>query len=611
MKFRNDINFLRFFAVTSVVLYHFFPSFFPGGFIGVDVFFVISGFLMTGIIISKIERNRFSLLGFYSDRVKRIYPPLLVLTVVLIFLGLLYLPAFDLKQLVKHSASSLLFLSNYIYFNEAGYFDASSLSKYMLHTWSLSVEWQFYMLFPIFILLVNKNWSTNGVFLGIISLLLFSFFVSVYYTYQSPTSAYYLLESRAWQLLSGAVVFFLARKYSFQVSNKLVYTVVILLITLVFIVDGKMRWPGLAGVVPILFCSLIIFCNRELTIYSNKFISFIGKSSYSIYLWHWPVVVIFYKFYPDSLMFGVFLSWVLGSISYLIIERRFKFNNISLLGSGLLVTIFCSFIFLLGGKVYWLNDHFRVFDKTASSSPFRGKCHSTVGKEISPFNSCSFVQGPVHWAVLGDSHGVELAYSLSKQLRSESVEQFTYSSCPPSYGQNEQFSPCSKWYNDVVSHLLDSPSLKNIVIVHRYSAHLIEGANTNNKPDQILNSLELLVDRLKASGKNVFILNPVPEIEKTASDLVLKAYFESANFNDENVASIKYEDYLKRNYLILKFISRLAENYDVNIVDTQMDYCDGRYCFAVNKGKALYFDNNHPSIYGASLIAERLLAVDK
>jgi peptidoglycan/LPS O-acetylase OafA/YrhL len=610
MKFRNDINFLRFFAVISVILYHFFPDFFPGGFIGVDVFFVISGFLMTGIIISKVEQNRFSLLGFYSDRVKRIYPPLIVLSVVIIFLGLLYLPAFDLKQLVKHTLSSLLFFSNYIYFSEAGYFDASSLSKYMLHTWSLSVEWQFYMLFPLFILFFYRKWSTVGVCVGVAGLLLLSLAVSVYYTYKSPSSSYYLLESRAWQMLSGSVVFFLSRKYHFKFSNKLLCIIIACLISLVFILDGKIRWPGIAGIAPVFFCSLIIFCNANLNFYSNKAISFIGKSSYSIYLWHWPIVVIFYKLYSEGLICGILLSLFFGTISYLIIESKFKFSSISLVSSGLLVTMLCTFIFLFDGKVYWLNDHFILFDHTASSSPFRGKCHSNEGNEISPDKSCSFIKAPAHWAVIGDSHGVELAYSLSKKLIDETVQQFTFSSCPPSYGQNQEFSPCSNWYNDVVSHVLNTPSLRNIVIVHRYSAHLIEGSDTSSRREEMLSSVELLVHDLKENGKKVFILNPVPEIEKSASDLAFKAYFEDSNAKDKDVISIQYEDYLERNDVILGFISKLAGKYDINIINTQKDYCDSRYCFAIKKGKALYFDNNHPSVFGASLIAQHILQVD-
>lgn len=161
--FRHDINGLRAIAVIAVVLFHFNPSWVPGGFAGVDVFFVISGFLMTGIIFRGLEQNNFSILKFYVARANRIIPALAVLCSVLLVVGWFYLTPLEYKALGKHAASSITFLSNITYWREAGYFDTSSHEKWLLHTWSLSVEWQFYIIYPIILVLLSKLFSIKTI----------------------------------------------------------------------------------------------------------------------------------------------------------------------------------------------------------------------------------------------------------------------------------------------------------------------------------------------------------------------------------------------------------------------------------------------------------------
>ena len=159
MQFREDINGLRAIAVIAVVLFHFNSSWMPGGFAGVDVFFVISGFLMTGIIFKGLEQQKFSILRFYVARANRIIPALAILCIILLILGWFYLTPQDYKALGKHAASSVTFVSNVTYWLESGYFDALASEKWLLHTWSLSVEWQFYLIYP----LVLVFWSLiNG-----------------------------------------------------------------------------------------------------------------------------------------------------------------------------------------------------------------------------------------------------------------------------------------------------------------------------------------------------------------------------------------------------------------------------------------------------------------
>ena len=207
MGFRLDINGLRAIAVLAVVLFHFNKSWLPGGYAGVDVFFVISGYLMTGIIVSRIQQNNLSLIGFYAARSRRILPALSILCLVLLLLAWFFLSPPDYKTLSLHVASSATFISNVIFWRETGYFDAAAHEKWLLHTWSLSVEWQFYMLYPIILLLFSKMCSLKQIARVVTAGTLLGFVFCVFASYYWPNPSFYLLPTRAWEMLLGGLAF--------------------------------------------------------------------------------------------------------------------------------------------------------------------------------------------------------------------------------------------------------------------------------------------------------------------------------------------------------------------------------------------------------------------
>ncbi|UYI47285.1 acyltransferase [Vibrio natriegens] len=204
MQFRKDINALRALAVILVVVYHFNSTWVPGGFVGVDVFFVISGFLMTTIILQREEINLTSLVNFYVARLNRIVPALAFLCVALLAFGWFYFAGEEYETLAKHVRYSLTFLSNQVYLGEAGYFAAASREKWLLHTWSLSIEWQFYLLYPIFIGIVLKLFSRSRLAFAINTLLLISLLYCGYLSFSGDTSGYFMLSARAWEMLLGS-----------------------------------------------------------------------------------------------------------------------------------------------------------------------------------------------------------------------------------------------------------------------------------------------------------------------------------------------------------------------------------------------------------------------
>jgi peptidoglycan/LPS O-acetylase OafA/YrhL len=224
IKLRKDIQGLRALAVLSVVLYHFNHNYISSGFVGVDVFFVISGFLMTSIIYKGMSNKKFSVLQFYIARAKRIIPALSVVVILLLVFGYLFIEPLTYKEIGQHSLSSLLFYSNYIYFGESGYFDQSSKEKFLLHTWSLSVEWQFYIIYPLIMMALYKLLPGKFFRQSLLLLFIASFLTSIYVTKSNPTYSYFMIATRSWEMLLGGMVclYPLSAKHSTRMAIEVV-----------------------------------------------------------------------------------------------------------------------------------------------------------------------------------------------------------------------------------------------------------------------------------------------------------------------------------------------------------------------------------------------------
>lgn len=326
--FRKDINGLRAIAVIAVVLFHFDDSWMPGGFAGVDVFFVISGFLMTGIIFRGLEQDNFSIMKFYIARANRIIPALAVLCIALLVFGWFYLTPLDYRVLGKHIGSSIGFISNFMYWGESGYFDAASHEKWLLHTWSLSVEWQFYIIYPLALVALTRIMPLKAMRAAVLAGTILAFIFCVVATYRWPDASYFLLPARAWEMMVGGVAYLYPIKLANDRKRALEWTGLALIAASCVFISKDNPWPGYLALSPALGTFLVIASQRKDSILTgNVVFQSLGKWSYSIYLWHWPLVVAIHYFSLHSLYIypGIVLSVALGFLSNKYVENiRFK-----------------------------------------------------------------------------------------------------------------------------------------------------------------------------------------------------------------------------------------------------------------------------------------------
>lgn len=629
MQFRKDINGLRAIAVIAIVLFHFNADWMPGGFAGVDVFFVISGFLMTRIIFCGIEQDNFSIVKFYVARANRIIPALAVLCLVLLVLGWFYLNPLDYEILGKHVGSSIGFFSNIVYWSESGYFDATSHEKWLLHTWSLSAEWQFYIIYPLVLVAMSKVMSLKAMKASLIVGAVIGFIFCVIATYKWPNASYYLLPSRAWEMMIGGIAYLYPFKLT-EHNKKYFEWSGLALITLSYLFVSKDNpWPGYLAVIPVLGAFLLIQAQRTNSILtSNIIFQSLGKWSYSIYLWHWPIVVAIYYFSFNAhfVYVGLALSIMLGYLSSKYIECV-NFRNDFLSPTEylqckpiiLLVIVgsFGSCVFINDGFINLAQYKYKNLMNGAVSSPYRSKCHIRDYK--APAQSCEYFGKHITWATLGDSHTVEIAYALAKKLKAndEGLKHFSFSGCLPSYKQENSFSKCTQWYNESINYIVANEDIQHVVFNHRFTATMF-GEDIYVDPNDtdmitaentlaITKNIDDIIFLLASKKEQVYVFYPIPELPKNIHQLLETKLRQGGSL--ENIIGTDVNWYQTRNSYMLNHFNQSHYPDNVTLLDPKDVFCDESNCYAVKDGVPLYFDDDHPSVLGASKLVELITAI--
>lgn len=621
MEFRKDINGLRAFAVIGVLLFHFNASWIPGGFAGVDVFFVISGFLMTGIIFRGIEQEKFSILNFYVARANRIIPALALLCLVLLVFGWFYLTPLEYKTLGKHAASSVGFLSNFIYWREAGYFDAASHEKWLLHTWTLSVEWQFYIIYPLILVTMRKFLSIKTMKLTILVATVLAFIFCVYSTYRWPNASYFLLSARAWEMLIGGVAYLYP--FTLQEHRKKLLEVIglALVVGSYFLISAENAWPGYLALFPVVGSFLIIQAQRNDSIMtSNIVFQKIGTWSYSIYLWHWPLVVIIYTFaLPEYYIYlGMALSILLGFLSYKYVEKiNFPRSFPTLLGYLKCKPIYIAGIVgVLGSLTFIKNGVDDRFELSAQEKevmsqlvmPYRsnGYCfYSSHEKtfEVSESKGVECYLGDkeskANTLLFGDSYAGhnEPFFDEVFKANKSSFQSVVTNWCTPSLSDDFAGPKTNPAYEQCMlnrKYLMENlGSYKNIIF---------SGSWKNIKTDKQINDMEKIISEASELGVNVIIMaapksyskNPLESFKKSiyldipaviddndSNDLAMR----EANMKMAEIAN-KYDNvhFIDRTYLYDK-----SNNFKVNGLTVPYSYDGGHLSILGSKYSAKYF----------------------
>lgn len=627
----------------AVVLYHFSVPGFSGGFQGVDVFFVISGFLMTGLLVSGLETSglKYSVADFYLARARRIIPALVVLCMSLVLMGWWALPAPDYRKLADHASLSMLFLSNLKYLREAGYFDALSHEKWLLHTWSLSVEWQFYIAFPLLMKLLWRIRPTPRFLAWVCGLAMFSSLLAcVWVTTLDASRAFYLFPTRAWEMLSGGLVFLVLALQKQKVQaplhpglrNSWHLIGFLLILGSMGVFSGNDPWPGWGAVLPVAGASLILLARNEDSVWTRyPAFQWTGDRSYSIYLWHWPIVVMLnymeLQASPAWSAAGVLVSLIMGALSYRWVEipsRKHlarmprKKANWAIVLCIVIPLGFTSAILIQKGipnRVAPASE--LALQEQKNTNPRDKECHISSGIE-SP--GCVYGGPHVKVIVMGDSHANAIvnAVAEARVKPEDGVLEWSYSACPMLKdarmvdGRTVATHHCQKFVQSALEKLETGYLNVPVIIVNRWAQYAIgrnEKITEANVPwvkfgkEYSVSTEDFLqeyADNMVSTAchiairRKVYFMRPIPEMGIDVPSKLARA----AIWGGMMDVRMPLHDYTQRQKFIWDAQDRAHRECGVEILDPTSILCTDGYCHGSDAGRALYHDDDHLSEYG-------------
>ncbi|ECJ3935500.1 acyltransferase [Salmonella enterica subsp. salamae] len=599
-KFRLDINGLRAFALISVVLYHFGVPYVSGGFIGVDIFFVISGFLMTGIVLERVDHK--GVLDFYIARFLRIVPALVFAILLLMIFGLFTLSTNEYETLSKNAISSLLFYSNNYYAIHSSYFDPSSEFNFLLHTWSLSVEWQFYILYPLLVIIVKKLRFPVGLSLSVI--LAISLAITLMRVTGTKEDVFYLIPTRAWEMLAGGLVYIASVRYKMPewIKHCEVYGIVLIVVAVV-ILHSNGYWPSYSALAPVLGASMVILANEQNSLFtSNRIAQWAGKISYSVYLWHWPVIVAMkhydIEFNAINIFLGIIVSFALGDISYRTIEntlrKRVKLQfNIVLFSSTLAL---CLFVMFTKGVSFRFSDTLKqVVEYRMDNSPWRPDiCFLNPDQDYSAFSKCQDKMTEKSFVVWGDSHAAHLMPGLRSVFgNSLNITQRTASLCPPIIGLQKDDRPYCKGINDMVAKEISDNKPTTVLMSALWPVYPMR--------DYLPETIKFLKDN---KVKNIIIVGPFPVWKKTMIDTI-----EDMGINSGRTVPWSMTDETRNLRDNDKYLRELAKEHSLTYISPLETMCTESYCKAITGNRIAYpiqYDNAHLTPEGSGWFIEEV-----
>lgn len=657
LSYRPEIDGLRALAVVPVILFHAGVDAFQGGYVGVDVFFVISGYLITALIYREMMTGRFSLLRFYERRARRILPALLTVCALCIPFAWWWLLPDDLEMFSQSLIATNLFASNIFFWRTVGYFSAPAEMTVLLHTWSLAVEEQFYLLFPLGLMMLHR--LSRHVLLGVMLLVcLASLALAEWGVHHHATASFYLLPTRVWEFMAGAMAALLLHEGRWPFLGRwngvAALLGVAMIVSAVLAFNEEVYTPGVLTLVPVLgTCLVILFAGRDDL--AGRLLSLspvvgLGLISYSAYLFHQPVLVfarerLMQPLTPWDIIGLCLLILVLSVLSWRFVEQPLR--NRKLVGNRqvvqgsvaatLALVTFGLFASVTGGMPERMAPEIVVTaEKKYDMDERANACQVFPGSLPSTYTFCIFNVGSDRLvAVWGDSHATPLVENFARELAQKGygVKELIHTNCLPfvGYQRSDDQPSCTRFNEKSLEHLTHADEVEYVVMLARFTLQ-IEGSQFDNgeggvelgKPLKALptapfntekermtllkegarRTIETLID----SGRRVVLVYPVPEVGWD-----LPKYIAKSQLYEEPIprpVSTSHEVFRQRVKNSYEFLDSLGENEALLRVKPELLFCNNQIeerCVAEMEEDLLYYDESHLNSLGSQLLVSHIL----
>lgn len=642
-SYRPDIDGLRAVAVLAVVGYHVFPNLVKGGFVGVDIFFVISGFLISSILYGQLAAGRFSYIDFYTRRIRRIFPALVPVLALSLVFGWFCMLDSELRALGGQVAGGSAFVSNFVLWSESGYFDADANSKPLLHLWSLAIEEQFYLFFPWVLWFAwRRGFSLLKVTFGIA---LLSFAVNMATFQSAPVANFYSPLSRWWELMIGSILAVLALRPDQSRSPSVwapatarAWLGAALIVTSLAVTRSSDRFPGWLALLPTLGTALLIsaggstWFNR--VVLGNRFMVWVGGISYPLYLWHWLVYSIAWILaggdLSRSLRAGLIaLSILLAWLTYRLLEKPLRFGP----NGGRKALALLAAVAALGGAGLLVQQMDQLSQRPVQQAASRMEALLDYDRHWQGWSDCDIVtverrgdggcrvldpNRPVTAAVVGDSHAGHLASGLRHHYAERNVNVAVlmrggcYPVFPVTYEGVDYFDCERDLTSKALRFAMEAPSVRVIVLsgfaalqIQKFRWHELESlpsAEIERNVAALDMALGKTLAELTASGKRVVFMVDVPELRVHPRHCINRLV---ALAPPECHLDVPRADELERNRQYYAIVDKYRRLYPaVSFVDTSRQLCDEQTCYGQRDGVLLYQSPDHITVAASRMIIE-------
>lgn len=614
MKYRAEIDGLRALAILPVVFFHAGFQLFEGGYVGVDIFFVISGYLITSLIIEEISSNKFSLAHFYERRARRLLPSLFFVILVCLPFAIFWMPLENLKEFGGSLIAVSTFSSNVFFWLQSGYFDSSVDLKPFIHTWSLAVEEQFYIFFPVFLFF---TWQFG--LKVIVSILFFIFLLSLGFaqwgSLNIPSSSFYLLPTRGWELLLGSFVAIYLNQHS-HISSKFIneslsIVGLSLIFASIFSFDESIPFPSVYTLIPTLGCAMLIISKKNTYVHkalSINFLVIIGLISYSAYLWHQPLLAFtrirFLENPPDLLIFLIcILSFVIAYLTWQFIEKPFRYDKkFSRKNIFNLTASFSILIIIIGSFLYFSIKTEKDF---WSKDVLQYEC--LLQDDPQTIHDPKCISNPSGFLLWGDSHAAALSIGLRGYFQENNIpfSQLTQSGCPPIFNLTRlNHRKTCNLVNDNILKLIKINNFQNIILhaAWMHPHYPLSNEELDSKLNETVSILKTYFPDI-----NILIIGNIPRWSANPK-IIQRMSEEKIIYEDVEFRPIKNIGRLN------KIFEKVSDAHDVTFIDPFDFLCldqiqgndDKLFCAFGENSNNFYMDWGHLQRSGSEYVVRKI-----